>query len=466
MFKGIVAALVLMATVNVGSPAFPVDAADYRRTDYRILTLPPDRLPYNASAPGPLDGAGTFDEHGIAMRLVGGRKFDHPVFQAQFMLSRLSSYRLNRDPRYLARVEAHAQRLLGNAVSANGAIYFPYAFDWALHHDTGDMMTAPWFSAMAQGQALSAFVRLHAITRNPRYATAAEKIFASFTVLRGGGSPWTTEIDAGYLWFEEYAKHPGPDRTYNGHIYAIYGLYDYFLSTRSATAKALMQGGITTVAAHLSNLRQPGWLSRYCRTHPQHGYVNYHADHVGQLYQLHRITGDATFAVQADRLIDDYPADQAGGHGYLAAGSHEALHLDRDRRTVATRTFLLPAAQAVTVKSRHRVSGLAGVWLQIGSGTAAGYWVRELHPRAFIKLSVDTHDFIPRRLVTFRAGRYVGFAFDRYGLRTTPKPFRLREPSSAHATRRTVMNGATYFLIADGVWAGRWVPAQPGLTLT
>ncbi|WP_344173315.1 D-glucuronyl C5-epimerase family protein [Pilimelia columellifera] len=448
------------------STAAGASAADFRRTNYQVLAITPDKLPYHANGAGPLDGTWTYDRHGVSVRVIGGRAFDHPVLQAQFMLTRLSSYRHNGDPRYLARVEAHAERLLANAVHSTGAIYFPYSFDWALHGDRSDLMVAPWYSAMAQGQALSAFVRLHAVTGKTRYADAVEKIFNSFTVRRGAGTPWTTDVERGYLWFEEYAKHPHPDRAFNGHIFAIYGVYDYLRSRRSEVATALFQGAVTTVAAHLSNLRQPGWLSRYCLSHPGHAYTDYHTVHVAQLYQLFRMTGDATFAVHADRMLDDYPAAQLGGRGYLAAGSHQALRLDSGRRVVEVRSFRLPAAEAIAIGSRHRVRGSAGVWLRVDSGTAAGHWIRELHAKAFVKLSTDSHEFVPSRLVRFQAGTYVGFTFNRYGARETSKPFRLHAASHARSTRRTVMNGATYFLIADGVWSGRWMPAQPGVSLT
>lgn len=457
-------AVVVLAAAPVAVPTAAAASLTFHRTDYRILDLPVQQLPYYSAGAGPLDGSGTYDEQGVSVRYIDGRPYDHPVLQAQFMLTRLASYHHNRDPAYLARVEAHADRLLSNAQPARGALYLPYPFDWALHGDRTDMMVAPWYSAMAQGQALSAFVRLHEVTGKQRYADAAAQLFASFTLPRQDGVPWTVDIDGdGYLWFEEYAKHPGPDRALNGHIFAIYGLYDYYRTTGSQLAKELLQGGITAVEGHLDEIRDPGWLSRYCLGHPRYAYPNYHTVHVGQIHKLYELTGAPSLAAWGDRLLEDYPAAQSGGKGYVGAGSHRVHRLDSARRIVETRTIDIGTAEAVTIGARHRIAGLTGIWLQVTTGTLAGHWVRETYGRAFIKLSVETYVFMPVRLMNFRQGTYTGYTFNSLGVRATAKTFTLRAASQAHTGRRTVMNGVHYFLIVDGVWAGRWIPAQDGM---
>ncbi|WP_203136300.1 D-glucuronyl C5-epimerase family protein [Microbacterium sp. JZ31] len=226
-----VAALAILSMCVVTGVTEPAPASanavnvNYRQNAYAIRELPQSMWPYIAAGPGPLEGTNTYDDEGVSVRVVGGEEFDHPVLQAQFMLTRLSSYGHNGDPEYLARIIAHAERLIDNAVIARDAMYLPYPFDWALHGDRSDMMIAPWYSAMAQGQALSAFVRLYEATGNERYRTVADQLFASFKNLRAAGSPWTVNVDdEGYLWFEEYAKDPGADRSVNGHIFAIYGV--------------------------------------------------------------------------------------------------------------------------------------------------------------------------------------------------------------------------------------------------
>ena len=68
-------------------------------------------------------------------------------------------------------------------------------------------------------------------------------------------------------------------------------------------------------------------------------------------------------------------------------------------------------------------------------------------------------------LTLFAPGAFTGYTFDGLGLRATAKTFTLAAASRAHTDRRTVMNGVPYVHVTDGVWAGRWVPTQPRLTL-
>ncbi|MEB3369924.1 D-glucuronyl C5-epimerase family protein [Saccharopolyspora mangrovi] len=293
-----------MTSTTAGGAAAELD---FKRADYTIRGLPADSWPYNASAPKPLDGKEIYDEEGVSVRVINGRRYNHPVLQAQFMLTRLSSYRHNHDPAYLTRVEAHAKRLATTAVHSRGALYLPYPFEWPLHGDQSNVMKPPWFSAMAQGQALSAFVRLYEVTGKQQYREIADGLFASFKNLKRPGVPWTVDVDdRGYLWFEEYAKEPGADRAFNGHVFATYGLYDYYRLTRDAQVERLMQGGLTAAAEYMWHIRQPGQASRYCLTH-HHSYPQYHAVHVEQLAMMFAMTAAPEFDRARDAFTADFP---------------------------------------------------------------------------------------------------------------------------------------------------------------
>ena len=46
------------------------------------------------------------------------------------------------------------------------------------------------------------------------------------------GNPWISGIDGdNYLWLEEYPDSDQPNKTLNGKIFAIYGLYDFYQLT-------------------------------------------------------------------------------------------------------------------------------------------------------------------------------------------------------------------------------------------
>lgn len=457
----------ILGTLSLAAPISAEAAGQtYKRNNYAVRDLAPERQPYFSAYPGPLDGTGTYDADGVSVRIIGGKNYDHPVLQAQFMLTRLSSYGYNRNPAYLERIGAHAKRLMDTGVMSRGAMYLPYPFDWALHGDQADIMTAPWYSAMAQGQALSAFVRLYRATGKAEYKATADLLFASFRNFPVDSAPWTVNIDGdGYLWFEEYAKEPGADRSFNGHVFATYGLYDYYQLTHSAEAKSLFQAGVTAVEGHMPEIREPGWISHYSLANREYAYASYHSVHSSQLFQLYTLTGAASLAKWGDLLLADYPAAQFGGRGYLEKGHHDALKISSDGTVISSMSFTLPVAQAVTVGSRARLRGRDGVWLRVDTGAIAGCWVREIANRSFIKLATETYVFDPIRLVRFVKGTFTGEKFNTLGLRSASKTFTLTAASAAHASERTVMNGVLYYRITNGVWAGYAISARDGVTI-
>ena len=68
-------------------------------------------------------------------------------------------------------------------------------------------MPAPWYSAMAQGEALSLFSRLWAVTKEPAWRQAAEQTLTSLSLGPAAGQPWCSHVDeAGHLWLDEYPR--------------------------------------------------------------------------------------------------------------------------------------------------------------------------------------------------------------------------------------------------------------------
>ncbi|MDZ4232634.1 MAG: D-glucuronyl C5-epimerase family protein, partial [Dietzia sp.] len=221
---------------------------------------------------------------------------------------RLNSYRINQNPAYLERVERHAVRLMENSVEVGDASFLPYPFDFAIHGR--EMLPAPWYSGMAQGQALSAFTRLYNVTGNETYKDFADRLFASLTQHKNADDPnipWVTQVDTdGYLWFEEYAKGDYADYTYNGHMYAVIGLYEYYLAFENPIALDLYQGGMTTIRHYADEIRNPGDISSYCLRHPDVKSASYHEVHIREFRLFARMTGDTTFTYLADLFRQDY----------------------------------------------------------------------------------------------------------------------------------------------------------------
>ena len=63
------------------------------------------------------------------------------------------------------------------------------------------------------------------------------------------------------------------------------------------------------------------------------------------------------------------------------------------------------------------------------------------------------------------AGSYTGTVYDATGRRTSTVTAALSRASSAPVSAWAVVNGRPHWLVAAGVWAGTWLPAEPRITL-
>ena len=302
--------------------------------------------------------------------------------QAQYIVNMLRNYRLKPDKVYLDLAVANGNRLLARAVRHGGGIFFPYPFDWGLHGR--GTMQAPWYSGMAQGIALSGFVRLHQVTGDAKWLQAAHDTFASFLVPRQSGKPWVTVVENGLLWLEEYPWVPY-DHTFNGHNFATYGLYDYWRLTGSRDAAEMTRGAITTAARVAGRVRTPGGISHYCIAQScldrRVRNPNYHLTHIGQFIQLFRYTRSDTFARLADTFTADNPNFRSGGTVIFHAGTHVGYLFDSAGNGSASKSLNLGSSSNAPYSSRTVPYGWVkpgnGIWFAMSDGYFAGTWIRE-----------------------------------------------------------------------------------------
>lgn len=238
-----------------------------------------------------------------------GIRFDHPVDYAQYGISALLEYRRTGAGIWLDRALRHGERLVEMRVERDGAWWYPYRFPWTYLERT---LTAPWWSAMAQGEAISLFVHLAEETGDARWDTAAERTWRSFTQPYSSTAPWSTLVIDEHLYLETYAGNQPPLLVTNGHIFAAFGLYDYWRHTGDPAAALAFDGAVTTVAERMMPLtRVEGGVSYYCvqadycQT-PTWQNAHYHVIHSWQLDTLARITGDGRFTSWAAELRADW----------------------------------------------------------------------------------------------------------------------------------------------------------------
>lgn len=124
-------------------------------------------------------------------------------------------------------------------------LWFPHRFPFDV---TPWHLGSGWRSGFAQGFSLAFLVRLWEATGDAAYRHAADAIFR--TLLPGEG---VSRLDGQDFWIEEYPTTPA-DTVYNGHVYAILGLYEYDRVVGSPRARELALQGIETLRRHVPEI--------------------------------------------------------------------------------------------------------------------------------------------------------------------------------------------------------------------
>lgn len=297
--------ILVPATALVVRLTFHIKKPEYAFNEYNINILAADQLPYTGGYARKLNSVKNTDENGIPMHRYNGRDYYHPVVIAQYGVSFLNGYRLTKNPVYLERVALFIGKLMDESVEYNGAIYYPYKYDFPLHNIKDQVMKNPWFSAMAQGQVLSMLVRMYEFTNDPRYLEYAKKTFNSFLNFKKNSKIWVSFIDEdSLLWLEEYPMDE-PNYTLNGTIFAVYGVYDFYrIHPENSRVKEILMGSLTTIHRSIDKFRHPGGLSYYCLKHKCQ-YPAYHQVHIRELKKLTEISGENYFNEIAETFQED-----------------------------------------------------------------------------------------------------------------------------------------------------------------
>ena len=426
----------------------------YHPFDLRLL---PDRIrPYSLSTPLPLVDTGVHDASGVRMYLRDGRMWDHPVAQAQYGINLLESHRLTGTAEYLARAGRNAQRLIDRRVAYGTAWFYPYPFRFVLHGNQ-EVYDPPWYSMMAQGQALSLFCRLYHVTGEQRWRVAATATFASFLVPPVLGRPWGSFVRDGLLWLEEYAhpKRLSGDVTYNGHNFALFGLWDYWVLTRDKRARVLLQGALTTMRDVHGEIRNPNWRSKYCLRHRSDS-LGYHTVHMSQHIQCYAITGDTVFAKIAELYYSDYPPHGVSGTVVFQAGSHVGYRFDAAGNVLGTKTITLSRRSSAPSAERVKIRGRDGIWFLISAGSLSGYHVKEIRGHSYQLGEAAAMGYRIPRPATVAVAPLTAYTIDSAGSMTSVVT-NLEVGDQVNLDRWAVLNGVLHARLADGAYAGRWV---------
>jgi hypothetical protein len=153
----------------------------------------------------------------------------------------------------------------------------------------------PWFSAMAQGEAISVLCCAYNLEKNESYLNMARKAFEVLkTPIEDGGVLFTDE--SGY-WLEEYPQRP-PSHVLNGHLYTLFGVYSYLSVDKNDDATNFFNSCLISSAKRL-HLYDNGYWTIYDLKEKLPVTLNYHMLHVKQLYFLSMLTNISYFEEMA-----------------------------------------------------------------------------------------------------------------------------------------------------------------------
>jgi hypothetical protein len=247
---------------------------------------------------------GPHDDAGIPMldyRGAIGRQYN-PIAIAQWGLANYDQFCQTGDESRWQKTLKAAGWLAGNLEqNRHGVWVWNHHFDWEYRNT----LKAPWYSGLAQGQGVSLLLRAHAHGGDGRYWRAAERAFVPLTLPIAEGGVLSEDVsddNERNLWIEEYLVDP-PTHILNGFIWALWGVYDFWLAHADASAKQLFDGGVETLVRNLARF-DTGYWSLYEQSGTRLKMLAspfYHRLHIVQLRVMSKLTGDSRFAETAER---------------------------------------------------------------------------------------------------------------------------------------------------------------------
>jgi|GEM_PF-5016046 len=207
----------------------------------------------------------------------------NPVTVSQYALCLYDEYRTENNEtkknRFLKAVEWLSDyKVMINDHAASLPYYFPnnmYALE------------APWYSGMAQGQAVSVFLRAYELTDNDHFIAYAEEIlnFMLLSIEEGGTLVRTPE---GLPWIEECTTKE-PSLILNGHLYALIGLAEYLKLTNNKSYRDIYEELIRSTIQLIPLYEEDNWLlyaRKYSRKKCTNKYMGLQVLEAKQLYEL------------------------------------------------------------------------------------------------------------------------------------------------------------------------------------
>lgn len=236
---------------------------------------------------------GPFDKEGVPMfsphklKLKGSANY-HPIVIIQYALANYNLWIREKENKYKDNFLKCAYWLVDNATSDLDRKTSIWYYNFDLLHPP---IKAPWYSGMAQGQALSVIARAYEITQSPKFLRIGIKAMASFNyTLDDEGC--VSKLDDNTKFIQELA-YPPAIFILNGCIYGVIGLFDFIHVTN--LDKTILEPYINGLKRLIPKYDMGVW-SKYSlgmRFHLADDY--YHDVHILQLNKMFEISGAIIF---------------------------------------------------------------------------------------------------------------------------------------------------------------------------
>ncbi|MFC6619354.1 D-glucuronyl C5-epimerase family protein [Deinococcus radiophilus] len=241
---------------------------------------------------------------------MGHPHYLNPVTVAQYGLSHYGRFLKTNNSLDRSKFLAHADALL-TMQDQEGALRYPFAYRY---YATKQMLEPGWVSGMAQGQAISVWVRAYKLTDDERYAAAAARAlkFMKKPVEEGGTWASLKAISPRLAALGIPDEYPNQPSTYtlNGALFAMLGLYDLSVTAPEATtrqdAQRMLDNSLEAMN-HLLPLYDIGGFTSYDLAHitlkleGPHVAPRYHAAHIYLLHALYEATGKGSLKLYETR---------------------------------------------------------------------------------------------------------------------------------------------------------------------
>jgi hypothetical protein len=194
----------------------------------------------------------------------------------------------------LGRFQEVCEALAGRATLAPDGARWPYTVSVPKYQ-----LKPPWFSAMAQAQAASVFVRAFTLSGDDRWSDLALEALRPILVERE--NDLVAILPDGPV-LEEV---PGQPRGHvlNGWIYALWGLWDVYVGLGDVRAGARFGESVDALDEMLHLYDTGSWTRYSLYPHPLADLAKpfYHRLHVTQMEVMARLTGRSVFERAARR---------------------------------------------------------------------------------------------------------------------------------------------------------------------